>query len=132
MKLFALALALLVAQKVPKNDPNGLWLADSGSQYELHLNGANLQVKLVSGSNPKFLSYEVTLTNQDEINTYKGTGTFVAKMEGGKECKFETEWQLVVVSPDRILGGATGILADSKTCAIKEKNQLQLDLKKKK
>src|SRR5213593_3047459 len=113
MKLFALALALLVAQKVPKNDPNGLWLAESGSQYELHLNGANLQVKLVSGSNPKFLSYEVTLTNQDEINTYKGTGTFVAKMEGGKECKFETEWLLVVVSPDRILGGATGILADS-------------------
>lgn len=132
MKLLALALALLVAQKVPKNDPNGVWQADTGSQYELHLTGANLQVKLVPGSNPKFLSYEVTLSNQDEINTYKGTGTFVAKMEGGKECKFETEWQLVVVSADRILGAATGILADKQTCAIREKNQLQLDLKKKK
>jgi hypothetical protein len=133
MKLLALALALLFAQKVPKNDPNGMWLADSGSQYELHLNGANLQVRMVPGSNPKFLSYEVTLRNQEEINTYKGTGTFVAKMEGtGKECKFETEWQVVVVSPDRILGAATGILADKQTCAIREKNQLQLDLKKKK
>jgi len=124
-------LTLLLAQ-VPKHDPNGIWVADTGSQYQIQQNGSNVQVKLVPGSNPKFLQYEVALKNQEEINTYKGTGTFVAKMEGGKECKFETEWMFVVVTPERILGSATGIVADSKTCAIREKNQLQLDLKKKK
>ena len=130
MKIVALVLALLVAQKVPRNDPNGTWESSTGSKYELRLNGSNLQVKLVPGSNSKYIIYDVTLKNQEEINSYKGAGTFVAKMEGGKECKFETEWQLVVVSADRILGATTGVLADKETCAIKEKNQVQLDLKK--
>ena len=131
MKLTVLALALLLTQ-VPKHNPNGIWVSDSGAQYEIHQDGANLQVKLVPGSNAKFLQYEVALKNQEEINTYKGTGSFVAKMEGGKECKFDTEWMFVVVTPERILGSSTGIVADSKTCTIKEKNQVQLDLKRKK
>ena len=131
MKLSILALALLLAQ-IPKNNPNGIWESTSGVQYEIRQSGANLEVKLVPGSNPKYVQYDVTLKNQDEINSYKGTGTFVAKMEGGKECKFETEWQMVVVSQNRILGTTTGIQADKNTCAVKEKNQAQLDLKKKK
>jgi|SRR5579862_1705193 len=131
MKLTLLALAFLLTQ-VPKHDPNGVWVADSGSQYEIRQDGPNVQVKLVPGSNPKFLQYEVALKNQEEINTYKGTGTFVAKMQGGKECKFDTEWMFIVVTPERILGSSTNIVADSKTCAIQEKNQAQLDLKKKK
>ncbi len=131
MKLSLLALMLLFAQ-IPKNNPNGIWESESGTRYEIHQNGPNMQVKLVPGSNPKYVEYEVTLKNQEEINTYKGTGTFVAKMEGGKQCKFDTDWQLVVVSPDRILGASTTILADKNTCAIKEKNQTQMDLKKKK
>jgi len=53
-------------------------------------------------------------------------------MEGGKECKFDTEWQFVVVSPDRIIGVTSGITADKNSCEIKQKDQLQLDLKKKK
>lgn len=130
MKLSILALTLLLAQ-IPKNNPNGIWESTSGVQYEIRLNGANLQVKMVPGSNPKYLKYDVTLKNQDEINTYKGTGTFVAKMESGKECKFETEWEMVVVTPTRILGSTTGVQADKNTCAVKEKNQAQLDLKKK-
>ena len=130
MKIVALILTLLVAQKVPRNDPNGTWESSTGSKYELRLNGSNLQVKLVPGSNSKYIIYDVTLKNQEEINSYKGAGTFVAKMEGGKECKFETEWQLVVVSADRILGATSGVLADKETCAIKEKNQVQLDLKR--
>jgi len=131
MKLSLLALTLLLAQ-VPKNNPNGIWESTSGVKYEIRQNGANLQVKMVPGSNPKYVQYDVTLKNQDEINTYKGTGTFVAKMEGGQECKFDTEWQLVVVAAERILGTTTGVEADKKTCAIKEKNQALLDLKKKK
>ena len=131
MNLFILALALLQAP-IPRNNPAGIWDATSGSKYEIHQNGADVQVTLVPGSNPKFTKYEVTLKNQSEPNTYKGTGTFTAKMESGKECKFDTEWMFVVVSPDRILGTATGIIADKNTCRITEKNQLQLDLKKKK
>ena len=131
MKFFVLALTLLTAQ-VPKFSPNGMWQADSGSQYDIRLNGSDLQVKLVPGSNKKFLQYNVTLKNESEMNTYSGSGTFVAKMDSGKECKFETEWRFVVVSPERIIGVATNVIADKDTCAVKEKNQMQLDLKKKK
>ena len=65
-----------------------------------------------------------------EVNTYKGTGSFVAKMESGKECKFETEWHFVVVSPERIIGASTNITADKNTCEIRRKDQAQLELKK--
>ena len=131
MKLSLLALMLLFAQ-IPKKNPNGIWESESGTRYEIHQNGPNMQVKLAPGSNSKYVEYDVTLKNQEEINTYKGSGTFVAKMESGKQCKFDTDWQLVIVSADRILGTTTTILADKNTCAIKEKNQTQLDLKKKK
>jgi len=131
MKLLPLALILLLAQ-IPKYNPNGVWEAETGSQFELRLTGSDLHVKIVPGSNSKFLDYEVDTKNQNEINTYKGTGFFVAKMEGGKECKLPTEWEFVVVSSDRIIGIASSITADQKTCEIKEKSQIQLDLKKKK
>ena len=124
-------LPLLLAQ-VPKNNPNGVWEAETGSQFQMRLNGKDLHVNIVPGSNPKFIQYEVDLKNEDEINTYSGKGFFVAKMEGGKECKFPTEWRFVIVSPERILGVSSNIIADSKTCEIKEKAQAQLDLKKSK
>jgi hypothetical protein len=95
------------------------------------LNGSDLHVQLVEGSNPKYVSYDVELKNQEEANTYKGTGTFVAKLDSGKECKFETEWQLIVVGPNRILGKTTNIVPDPKTCAIKDRSETGLDLKKK-
>ena len=124
-------LPLLVAQ-VPKNNPNGVWEAETGSQFQMRLNGKDLHVNIVPGSNPKFIQYEVDLKNEDEINTYSGNGFFVAKMDGGKECKFPTEWRFIIVSPDRILGISSNIIADSKTCEIKERKQAQLDLKKSK
>jgi len=129
--MMVLVLPLLVAQ-VPKNNPNGVWQAETGSQYEIRLNGKDLRVTIVPGSNPKFLQYEVDMKNEDEINTYSGKGFFVAKMEGGKECKFPTQWRFIVVSPDRILGISSSVVADSKTCEIKEQTQAQLDLKKSK
>ena len=126
-----LVLSLLSAQ-VPKNNPNGVWEAETGSQFQMRLSGKDLHVNIVPGSNPKFIQYEVDLKNEDEINTYSGKGFFVAKMEGGKECKFPTEWRFIIVSPERILGISSNIIADSKTCEIKERKQAQLDLKKSK
>src|SRR6267143_794590 len=132
MKSLALIVTLLFVQQIPKNNPNGIWEASSGSQYEIHGNGSNLQVKIVPGSNPKFLEYQLDMKNEEEANTYSGTGFFVAKMEGGKECKLPTEWRIIIVSSDRIVGSASNVTADQKTCEVKEKGQSQLDLKRKK
>ena len=116
--------------QIPKYNPNGIWSAESGSKYELRLDGSDLHVKIVPGSNSKFLEYTVEAKVQEAINTYKGSGFFVARMEGGKECKFPTDWHFVVVAPQRIIGTATNVAADQKSCAIIESNQIQLDLKK--
>ena len=134
MKSLALILTLLLSQEVriQKNNPDGVWVADTGSQYEMHLTGSDLRVKLVPGSNPKFLQYELDLKNEQDINTYSGKGFFVAKMETGKECRLSTEWRLVIVSTDRIIGNATNVTADSQTCEVKETTQVLLDLSKKK
>jgi len=132
MKSLALVLTLLFIQQIPKNNPNGIWEATGRSQYEIRANGSNLLVKIVPGSNPKFLQYELTMKNEEEANTYSGTGFFIAKMEGGKECKVPTEWRFVVVTPERIIGMASNMTVDQKTCEVKEKTQVQLDLKKKK
>ncbi len=132
MKSLALVLTLLFVQQIPKNNPNGIWEATSRSQYEIRADGSNLQVKIVPGSNPKFLQYELNMKSEEEVNTYSGTGFFIAKMEGGKECKVPTEWRFIVVSSDRIIGTASNMTVDQKTCEVKEKNQVQLDLKKKK
>jgi hypothetical protein len=131
MTTLFLLLPLLFAQ-VPRNDPNGIWEADSGSRYEMRLAGKDLHVRIVPGSNPKFLQYEVDMKNEEEANTYSGNGFFVAKMEGGKECRFPTQWRFIVVSNDRIVGITSNVTADSKTCQVKQQNQIQLELKKKK
>ncbi len=116
---------------MPRNDPNGVWQSESGTQYTLRLSGKELRVQLVEGSNPRYLKYEVNLTNQEEVNTYKGAGYFLTRFANGKECKYETEWQFIVVTPGRILGTTTNIVPDPETCGIKEKSQVQLDLTKK-
>jgi|SRR5438874_13627774 len=131
MTTLLLVLPLVFAQ-VPKNSPNGIWEAETGSQYEMRLTGKDLHVRIVPGSNPKFVQYEVEMKNEEEANTYSGTGFFVAKMEGGKECKFPTQWRFIVVSAERILGISSNVKADSKTCQVKEQSQIQLNLKKKK
>lgn len=127
----AIVLFLFTAQ-IKKNDPNGTWVSEpSGTQYTLTLKGSELHVEMVEGSNPRFTKYEVTLKNQDEVNTYKGSGYFVAKLEDGKECKFDTEWLVIVVATNTIVGSTSNIVPDSKTCTAKERTQAGLDLKKK-
>jgi hypothetical protein len=131
MTAVLLSLLLITTQNpIPKNNPNGVWEAETGSKFELKLSGSDLKVAIVPGSNPRYLQYELDLKNQDDPNMYKGAGYFVAKMSSGKECKFETEWQIVVVAPDRILGAAANIVADGETCEVRERSQVQLDLKK--
>jgi len=132
MKLKLLVGVLLMLAQVPKNDPTGVWEADSGSKYNMKLTGSDLKVTIVPNSNPRYLQYEVNLTLQKDIdiNTYKGAGFFVAKMQTGKECKVDTEWQFTVVQPTRIFGSATNITVDSSTCEVKDKDQVRLDLKR--
>ena len=91
-----------------------------------------MHIKMVPGSNPKFLQYEMELQNEKEVNTYYGKGFFVAKMETGKECKLTTSWRVVVVSRDRIIGTVTSVTADGKTCEVQETEQVPLDLKRQK
>jgi len=131
-----LGLFLLMGQ-VPKNDPTGVWQAETGSKYSMKLTGSDVKVTIVPNSNPKYLDYQVNLTlEKDEagtvtdVNTYKGTGYFVAKMQTGKECKVETEWRFTVVQATRIFGSATNVTVDSNTCEVKQKDLVRLDLKK--
>ena len=126
---FVLGLFLLTTQ-IPKNDPNGVWQSESGTKYSFRLSGKDLHIQIVDGSNPRFLKYEVDLKSQEEVNTYKGTGSFVAKLQNGKECRFDTEWELVVVTPNRILGSTTNVVPDPESCEVKQRGRAPLDLKK--
>jgi beta-lactamase regulating signal transducer with metallopeptidase domain len=121
--------------QVASLSPNGLWQAQGGSkvgsQFNLKLTQADLEVNIVPGSNPKYVYYHVLLQPiASAMNAYKGTGYFVAKMDSGKECRFDTEWLLTVVTGDRILGSTTSIVADSNTCEIQEQDRTRLDLAK--
>ena len=130
MSILLLSL-LLQGITIPKNNPNGTWQSVSGTQFQLRLSGSQLTVRLVPGSNPRYVQYEVNLKNDEkEANTYAGKGFFVAKQEN-KECRFETEWDFVVVSEDRILGRSTDITPDWNTCTVKQTGSAELDLKKK-
>lgn len=131
MNTVALLLFLLSQVQIPKNDPTGVWQAETGTQYKMVLSGSDLKVELVQGSNPVFLKYEVNLKNQEEVNTYKGTGFFLAKLQNGKECKFDTDWEIVVVQSSRIIGSTSTIIPDPETCEVKEKSRAQIDLVRK-
>jgi beta-lactamase regulating signal transducer with metallopeptidase domain len=116
-------------------NPNGVWQAQGGSklgsQFNLKLTQTDLDVSIVPGSNPKYVDYHVLLQPADSaMNAYKGSGYFVAKMDSGKECRFDTEWLLTIVTSDRILGSTTSIVANSNTCEIQEQDRIRLDLMK--
>ena len=126
--------SLLTAQvQIPKNDPTGIWESTSGTQYALRLTGGDtLTIRLVPGTSTTYTSYEVDLkVSPDEVNTYNGKGFFVAKVKEGKECRFETEWLVIVIQQSRILGNTTNIAPDPETCAVKEKSQVGLDMTRK-
>jgi hypothetical protein len=123
-------LLLLPGPQNPKNDPNGIWESMAGTKFAMNLSGADLHVQLAEGSNSRYLEYKVELKNMDDPNLYKGRGYFVAKMETGKECRFDTDWEIVVVAPDHIIGSTTRIVPDPDTCQAKETDRAQIELKK--
>jgi hypothetical protein len=116
---------------MPKSNPTGIWKAATGSEFELKLVGDDVEVQIVAGSNPTYSEYLVDLKGTEEPNTYKGTGHFKAKLQNGRECEFDTEWHIVVVTDDRIIGVGTRIVPNPETCEIVEKGDLQLDLQRK-
>ncbi len=127
-----LLLSLLTwIQVMPKSNPTGIWKAATGSEFELKLVGDDVEVQIVAGSNPTYSEYLVDLKGTEEPNTYKGTGHFKAKLQNGRECEFDTEWHIVVVTDDRIIGVGTRIVPNPETCEIVEKGDLQLDLQRK-
>jgi len=129
--LLFLACHLVLGQtKLPANNPNGVWQAQTGTKFRLQLTGQNLTVKL-EGSNPTYLQYEVTLerTNNDD-NWYKGKGFFRAKLKSGKECRFDTEWEITVIQTDTIVGNVPRIVPEPDSCTVKEKLADRMDLKK--
>ena len=131
MKALLLTLLVVLAQAMPKNDPNGIWRAESGSEFEFRQVGSDIEVEIVPDSNPRYLTYELQLEGTEEPNTYKGSGRFKAKLQNGRECEFDTEWQIVVVSEERIIGVATQVFPDPDTCAVVELGQMQVDLTRK-
>jgi hypothetical protein len=127
-----LAIAILLGQaRPPRNDPNGIWQAETGTRFELRLTGSDLRVQLVEGSNPRFVKYEVNLKNTGEVNTYTGTGSFVAKMQNGKECRFDTEWQIIVVQAEKIAGFTSSVVPDPETCEVTGRTSIMIELQKK-
>jgi hypothetical protein len=116
--------------QIPKNDPNGIWEADGGTQFEFHLSGPDLHVRLVPGSNPLLVSYEVDLKNQEEVNTYAGTGFFVAKMKE-EECRYDVDWKLVVANDNHVVAEIPTFLPASDTCEVKQRITSTVELVKK-
>jgi hypothetical protein len=130
MSSLLLSLLLIQSLQMPKNDPNGTWEAQTGTKFQLALKQSDLTVQIVPGSSSTYLEYELKLDGTDEPNTYEGSGFFVAK-RGEKQCKFETHWRIVVVSPEVIFGSADRITPDFESCTVKERTSTRLDLKKK-
>ena len=123
---------LLQGPAPPKNNPNGTWQSLSGTQFQIKVSGSDMTVRLVPGSNPTYVQYEVNLKiAEKDANSYLGKGFFVAK-KNDKECRFETEWDMIVVSNQQIYGSSTNIEPDWETCSVKQKlAPATLDLKKK-
>ena len=130
MKVFSLIAILLLTQVMPKNNPNGIWRAETGSEFELKLVGSDVQVTIVPGSNPRFLEYSVDLKGTEEVNTYKGTGRFKARLEGGKECEFDTTWEVVVVNEETVFGQVATVVPDPDTCEVVDRGFATIELKR--
>lgn len=93
------------------------------------LTDANLKVQLVPDSTPVYLKYDVDLKNSGEVNTYEGSGYFVAKVEG-KECRFDTSWHIIVVQPETIAGYISHVVPKPGSCEVKERRDEFTQLKK--
>jgi hypothetical protein len=133
---------LLLAQiaknrSAPTYPPGGIWESPSGVRYNIRLSGDELLIQL-AGTHPTFLQYEVKLKHNKDAadagdpNRYEGTGFFRAKLKSGKECRFDTKWEIAVVAPKTILGSAPDYQdPDPETCKPKNVEQKRIELTKK-
>jgi len=131
MRTFLLISLLILPQQAPKNNPNGIWSAESGSEFEFTLIGNDIKVLIVPGSSPRFVKYQMDLKGTDEPNTYQGAGHFKAKFDNGRECEFDTQWQIVIVSDNTIIGVASEIVPDPDTCEIVQTNEVGVQMVRK-
>jgi hypothetical protein len=140
--LVLLAFCGLLTGQVPKGslvpmfNPNGVWESISGTKYNLRLSGDDLLVKL-EGKQDTYVQYEMKLKHlkaedtAGDPNRYEGTGFFVAKLKSGKECRFETKWEIAMIGEKAIVGNAPRYLEpDPETCKPKETIKDRIDLKK--
>ena len=128
--LLLLMVTLLPQAQAPRNDPEGVWQTESGTKFELKLiTASDLSVRFVEGSNPVYVKYEVNLKNTGEVNTYEGTGYFIAKVQD-RECRYDTNWKIIVVQPETIVGYLSRIVPEPGTCDIKERHEDFTQIKK--
>lgn len=131
MKTLLLLSLFILPQQATKNDPNGIWRTESGSEFQLELVGNNIEAHIIPGSSPSFIEYSMDLRGTEEPNTYEGTGQFKARLKNGKECQFETQWHIIIVATDTIIGVASGITPDPETCEKIEVSEVGIQMQRK-
>jgi|SRR5579883_900732 len=127
--ILAVLLLASLPQKSAQNDPNGTWQTDSGTKFELRLTGSDLKVQLVEGSTPLYVKYEVDLKNVGDPNRYEGKGYFVANLQE-KQCRFDTNWRVIVVQPGIIAGFISHVVPDPATCEVRDRTDEFVQLRK--
>ena len=125
MKALLLLLSLGFTQQT--FNPSGLWeVVDKDTQYRLTRTGTGIHVSL-GADRAQFVEYEVDLS-WTELNSYQGSGYFVARLGDGRECRFETQWRLVVANARRIVGVTSSIVPEEEGCGVAERAESSLQL----
>ena len=124
-------LLLLFAVATPAQevrDPTGTWkVSDTETRFRMEKVEDGIAVHL-GAEHDVYTEYEVRLEPIAQANGYRGSGYFIARLSGDRECRFETEWQIAVTSDIRIVGVITSIVPDPEGCAVKETSQIPIDL----
>ena len=125
MKALLLLLSLGFTQQT--FNPSGLWeVVDKDTHYRLVRTDTGIHVSL-GADHAQFVEYEVDLS-WTELNSYEGSGYFVALLGDGRECRFDTEWRIVLADPQRILGETSRIVPEQEGCGIAERAESALQL----
>ena len=133
MVMMNVLLLLLFATATPAQeglDPTGTWkVTETETRFRMETVEDGIAVHL-GAEHDVYTEYEVLLEPTSQANGYQGEGFFIAKLSGGRECRFETEWQVFVTSQERIVGVITSTVPAAEGGAVKETNQIPLDLRR--
>ncbi len=126
-------LLLLFAAATPAQeglDPTGTWkVTETETRFRMETVEDGIAVHL-GAEHDVYAEYEVLLEPTSQANGYQGEGFFIARLSGGRECRFETQWQVFVTSQERIVGVITSTVPAAEGCAVKETSQIPLDLRR--